>query len=63
MGARSGPLADGVQRVAKAVPIIVGKAGFGEAKLGFRDQGGGRDAVHSGRIARRGVGVLLWWGW
>ena len=63
-GARGGPLADRVQRVTKAVLIKVGKAGFGEAKLSFRDQGGGRDAVHAGKIARMGVGVqFCGWGW
>lgn len=52
-------MADSVERVAEAVPIKLGKAGFGEAKLFFRDQGGGRDAVHAEKIARWGRGVHL----
>jgi hypothetical protein len=50
-------LADGFERVAEAVLIKDGKAGFGEPKLFLRDQRDRRDAVHEWKIARFGTDV------
>ncbi|OYW46282.1 MAG: hypothetical protein B7Z31_15815 [Rhodobacterales bacterium 12-65-15] len=50
-------MADGVKRVAEAVPIKFSETGFGEAKLFFRDQVGGQAAIHTQILAPMAVGV------